>query len=120
MALSLMLRPGKKKRVARAALRRTDFGGLENHFLAAAIALAVAGPSVSVFGQEFQQESIRTPQPPRYQNFAANPAEAVLFRAGPFSGTGDLSLGYTFNDNANTTGGTTTGTGKLSQNQIFE
>jgi hypothetical protein len=111
--------------VLRAALRRTDFGGLENHFLAAAIALAVAGSSVSVFGQEFQQESIRTPERPRYQNFAANPAEAVLFRAGPFSGTGDLSLGYTFNDNANTTGtsttGTsTTGTSKLSLNQIFE
>lgn len=99
----------------RAALRRTDFGGLESHFLAAAIALTVAGPSVSAFGQEFQQESIRTPEPPRYQTFAV-PAEPVLFRAGPFSGTGDVALGYSYNDNANTT----TGTGKLSQNQVSE
>ena len=103
-----------------AALRRTNFGGLENLLLAATIALALAGPSASVFGQEFQQESIRTPEPPRYQTFAANPAEAVLFRAGPFLGTGDLGLGYTFNDNANTTGTTTAGISKLSQNQIFE
>jgi hypothetical protein len=106
--------------VSRAALRRTDFGGLENHFLAAALALAVAGPSVSVFGQEFRQESIRTPEPLRYQSFAFNPLEPVLFRAGPFSGTGDVGLGYTFNDNANAIGTTTTGISKLSQNQIFE
>jgi hypothetical protein len=66
------------------------------------------------------QESIRTPEPPRYQTFAVNPAEAVLFRAGPFSGTGDLSLSYTFNDNADTTGTTTTGISKISLNQIFE
>ena len=104
----------------RAALRRTDFGGLENHFLAAAIAVAVAAPSVSAFGQEFQQESIRTPQPPRYQTFAPNPAEEVLFRAGPFSGTGGLSLGYSYNDNASTSGTTTTGISKISANQIFE
>lgn len=103
----------------RAALRRTDFGGLENHFLAAALALAVAGPYVSVFGQEFRQDSIRTPEPPRYQSFAFNPQEPVLFRAGPFSGTGAVGLGYTFNDNANTTG-TTTGISKLSLNQVFE
>jgi hypothetical protein len=101
------------------ALRRTDFGGLENHFLAAALALAVAGPSVSVFGQEFLQESIRTPQPLRYQSFAFNPLEPVLFRVGPFSGTGDVGLGYSFNDNANTVGNNT-GISKLSQNQIFE
>lgn len=105
--------------MSRAALRRTDFGGLENHFLAAALALAVAGPSVSVFGQEFLQESIRTPQPLRYQSFAFNPLEPVLFRVGPFSGTGDVGLGYSFNDNANTVGNNT-GISKLSQNQIFE
>jgi hypothetical protein len=103
-----------------AAPRLTDFGGLENHFLAAAIALAVAGPSVSVLGQEFHQESIRTPEPPRYQSFAFNPEQPVLFRVGPFSGTGDVGLGYTYNDNANTTGSTTNGTSKLSLNQIFE
>jgi hypothetical protein len=103
-----------------AAPRLTDFGGLENHFLAAAWALAVVGPSVSVFGQEFRQESIRTPEPLRYQSFAFNPLEPVLFRAGPFSGTGDVGLGYTFNDNANTIGSTTSGISKLSQNQIFE
>jgi hypothetical protein len=112
--------------VPRAALRRTDFGGLENHFLAAAIALTVAGPSVSAFGQEFRQESIRTPEPPRYQTFAVNPAEPGLFRAGPFSGTGDVALGYSYNDNAATTGTTTTGASKttgvskISLNQVFE
>src|SRR6202007_1217070 len=84
------------------------------------MALALTGPSVSVFGQEFQEESIRTPEPPRYQNFAFNPSQPVLFRAGPFSGTGDVGLGYTFNDNANTTTTTTNGTSKLSLNQIFE
>ena len=103
-----------------AAPRLTDFGRLENHFLAAALALAVAGPSVSVFGQEFPQESIRTPEPPRYQTFAFNPEQPVLFRAGPFSGTGGVELGYNFNDNADTTGTTTTGISKLSLNQIFE
>ena len=93
------------------------------------MALAVAGPAVTVFGQEFQQESIRTPEPPRYQTFAFNPEQPVLFRAGPFSGTGAVGLGYNFNDNANTTGTTTTGTSQgttttgtsqLSQSQIFE
>jgi hypothetical protein len=84
------------------------------------MALAVAGPSVSVFGQEFRQESIRTPEPPHYQTFAFNPEEPVLFRAGPFSGTGDVGLGYSYNDNANTVGTTTTGISKLSSNQIFE
>jgi hypothetical protein len=102
--------------VLRAALRLTDFGGLENHFLAAAIAVAVAAPSVGAFGQE----SIRTPEPPRYQSFAFNPEQPVLFRAGPFSGTGEVGLGYTFNDNANTNGTTTTGTSKISLSQIFE
>jgi len=106
--------------VPRAALRRTDFGGLENHFLAAVVALAVAVPSVSAFGQEFRQESIRTPEPPHYRSFAFNPEQPVLFRAGPFSGTGDIGLGYTFNDNANAIGTTTTGISKLSLNQIFE
>jgi hypothetical protein len=106
--------------VPRAALRRTDFGGLENHFLAAVVALAVVVPSVSAFGQEFRQESIRTPEPPHYQSFAFNPEQPVLFRAGPFSGTGDIGLGYTFNDNANAIGTTTTGISKLSLNQIFE
>jgi hypothetical protein len=90
------------------------------HFVAAAMALAVAGPSVSVFGQAFRQESIRTPEPLHYQTFAFNPEEPVLFRAGPFSGTGDVGLGYSFNDNADTTGTTATGFSKLSQNQIFE
>jgi hypothetical protein len=106
--------------VPRAALRRTDFGRLENHFLAAAIAVAVAAPSVSASAQEFQQESIRTPEPPRYQTFAFNPAEEVLFRAGPFSGTSDVALGYSYNDNASTTSTTTTGISKISLNQIFE
>jgi hypothetical protein len=106
--------------VRSAAPGLTDFGGLENHFLAAAIALAVAGPSVSVFGQEFRQESIRTPEAPRYQTFAFNPEQPVLFRVGPFSGTGDVGLGYSYNDNANTTGSTTNGISELSLNQIFE
>jgi hypothetical protein len=103
--------------VPRAALRRTDFGGLENHFLAAVVALAVAAPSISAFGQgsTFLLESIRTPQPLRYQTFAVNPAEAVLFRAGPFSGTADTALGYTFTDNADLTESS-----KISLNQIFE
>jgi hypothetical protein len=111
MALSLMRRPGKKNVLLRAALRRTDFGGLEEPFLPAAIAFTL----VVLIGGAFGQESVRTPEPPRYQTFAVNPAEPVLFRAGPFSGTGDLALGYTFNDNANTTGSE-----KLSLNQIFE
>ena len=84
------------------------------------MALAVAGPSISVFGQAFRQDSIRTPEPPRYQAFAFNPEEPVLFRAGPFSGTGDVGLGYSYNDNADTVGTTTTGLSKLSSNQIFE
>jgi hypothetical protein len=102
--------------VPRAALRRTDFGGLEEPFLAAAIGLALVMFVVGAFGQE----SIRTPEPPRYQSFAPNPAEEVIFRAGPFSGTGELSLGYSYNDNAGTSGTTTTGPGKISLNQIFE
>jgi hypothetical protein len=100
------------------APRLTDYVGLKNYLLAAAI--VVAGPSVSVFGQEFRQESIRTPEPPHYQTFAFNPEEPVLFRAGPFSGTGSVGLGYSYNDNANTVGTTTAGITKLSSNQIFE
>jgi hypothetical protein len=84
------------------------------------MALALVGPSVSGFGQEFRQDSIRTPQPPRYQTFAFNPEEPVLFRAGPFSGTGDVGLGYSYNDNANTSGTGTGGVSTLSSNQIFE
>jgi hypothetical protein len=67
----------------------------------------------------FGQQSVRTPEAPLYHTFAT---EAGLFRAGPFSGTADVALDYSFNDNANTTNGTAnpTGTGKVSLNQIAE
>jgi hypothetical protein len=93
-----------------------EHGGLRKYSAVAGIIAAMASLAFDALGQE----SIRTPEPPRYQTFAVNPAEAVLFRAGPFSGTGDLSLSYTFNDNADTTGTTTTGISKISLNQIFE
>jgi hypothetical protein len=86
-----------------------EHGGLRNYSTIAGIIAAMVSLAFGALGQE----SIRTPESPRYQTFAVNPAEAVLFRVGPFSGTGDLTLGYTFNDNANTTE-----SGKLSANQI--
>src|SRR5258707_2838643 len=63
---------------------------------------------------------MRLHDPPYYGSFVFTPEQQVLFRAGPFSGTGDIGLGYTFNDNANAIGTTNTGISKLSLNQIFE
>ena len=87
------------------------------------------------------QGSVRTPDLLGFQNFLPSaqqanpnlinaPIEPIgsaptnattqqglsIARFGPFSGTADAAVGYSFNDNANTSG---TG-GKLSLNQIFE
>ena len=104
--------------MSRAAIRRTlTSRGVEGKFLAVAIALASGVLSQGASGQ-----SVRTPEVPLYHTFSVNPAQLSLFKAGPFSGTADVELGYSFNDNANTTNGTTniTGTGTVSLNQIFQ
>src|ERR1700685_2546932 len=61
------------------------------------------------------QQSVRTPDVPPFTTFAPNPEEATFLRAGPFSGTGELGVGYLYTDNANTTDLT-----KLSMNEVFE
>ena len=61
------------------------------------------------------QQSVRTPDVPPFTTFAPNPAEETFVRAGPFSGTAVLGVGYLYTDNANTTD-----IGKLSMNEVFE
>jgi hypothetical protein len=81
---------------------------------AGAIIFVTAWLAFAAFGQQ----SIRTPDVPPFTEFVPNPEEGTFVRVGPFSGTATLGLGYLYTDNANTTG--TTGTGKLSLNEIFE
>jgi hypothetical protein len=83
----------------------------ERHLPAATIALAVFSLSLAALGQQ----SIRTPEAPLYQSFQPNPAQTSFVRLGPFSGNADVGMGYSFTDNANTTG-----TDKISLNQVYE
>jgi hypothetical protein len=76
--------------------------------------LATASVEFAALGQQ----SVRTPEVPPFTEFVPNPEEGTFVRVGPFSGTAALGLGYLYTDNANTTG--TTGTEKLSLNEIFE
>jgi hypothetical protein len=71
--------------------------------------------TVSLAFAALGQESVRTPDVPPFTTFAPNPEEQTFIRAGPFSGTLGLGVGYLYTDNANVTD-----TGKLSQSQIFE
>jgi hypothetical protein len=61
------------------------------------------------------QQSVRTPDVPPFTEFAPNPEQQTFVRIGPFSGTAAVGLGYLYTDNANTTG-----TEKLSLNEIFQ
>jgi hypothetical protein len=61
------------------------------------------------------QQSVRTPDVPPFTEFAPNPEEETFIRAGPFSGTAGLGVGYLYTDNANTTT-----VDKLSLNETFE
>jgi hypothetical protein len=83
----------------------------EGHLRAATIALALFSLSLAALGQQ----SVRTPEAPLYQSFQPNPAQTSFVRLGPFSGNADVGVGYSFNDNANTTE-----TDKISQNQFYE
>jgi hypothetical protein len=83
----------------------------ERHLLATSIALALFSFSLAALGQQ----SIRTPEAPLYQSFQPNPAQTSFVRLGPFSGNADAGMGYSFTDNANTTG-----TDKISLNQVYE
>jgi hypothetical protein len=83
--------------------------------------------TVSLAFAALGQQSVRTPDVPPFTTFVPNPKEQTFVRAGPFSGTAALGVGYLYTDNANTTGtsgttGTTgtTGTGKVALNEIFE
>jgi hypothetical protein len=71
--------------------------------------------TVSLAFAALGQQSVRTPDVTPFTTFAPNPEEQTFVRAGPFSGTLGLGLGYLYTDNANTTD-----TGKLSLNEIFE
>jgi hypothetical protein len=71
------------------------------------------------------QQSVRTPDVPPFTTFVPNPKEQTFVRAGPFSGTAELGVGYLYTDNANTTSTNTTSTktttaGKVALNEIFE
>jgi hypothetical protein len=83
----------------------------EGHLRAATIALAMFSLSLAALGQQ----SIRTPEAPLYQSFQPNPAQTSFVRLGPFAGNADVGMGYSFTDNANTTG-----TDKISLNQVYE
>ena len=74
--------------------------------------------TVSLAFSALGQQSVRTPDVPPFTTFVPNPEEGTFVRVGPFSGTATLGLGYLYTDNANTSG--TTGTGKLSLNEIFQ
>jgi hypothetical protein len=83
----------------------------KGHLRAATIALAMFSLSLAALGQQ----SIRTPEAPLYQSFQPNPAQTSFVRLGPFSGNADVGIGYSFNDNSNTSE-----TDKISLNQIYE
>ena len=78
---------------------------------AAAITLATVSFGLGAFAQN----SVRTPDLPPFQTFVPNAEEQTFIRVGPFSGTGEAGVGYSYTDNANTTL-----TDKLSRNQFFE
>lgn len=78
---------------------------------AAAITLVTVSLALGALGQQ----SIRTPDIPGFKTFVPNPEQMSFVRFGPFSGTADVAVGYTFTDNANTTE-----TDKLSLNETFE
>ncbi|MBV8214821.1 MAG: hypothetical protein JOZ08_16565 [Verrucomicrobia bacterium] len=61
------------------------------------------------------QQSVRTPDVAPFTTFAPAPEEGTFIRAGPFSGTAGLGVGYLYTDNANTTD-----IEKLSMNEVFE
>jgi hypothetical protein len=71
--------------------------------------------SLSLAFASLGQQSVRTPDVPPFTTFVPNPEEQTFVRAGPFSGTLGLGVGYLYTDNANT--GTTE---KLSMNEVFE
>jgi hypothetical protein len=71
--------------------------------------------TVSIAFAALGQQSVRTPDVPPFTTFVPNPEEQTLVRAGPFSGTAGLGVGYLYTDNANTTA-----TEKESLNEIFE
>src|ERR1700730_6275798 len=83
----------------------------ERHLPATTVALALFSFSLAALGQQ----SIRTPEATRYQSFQPNPSQTSFVRLGPFSGNADVGMGYSFTDNANTTG-----TDKISLNQVYE
>jgi hypothetical protein len=76
---------------------------------------AILLTTVSLSFAALGQQSVRTPDVPPFTTFAPNPEEQTFIRAGPFSGTLGLGVGYLYTDNANTTD-----ISKLSQNQVFE
>jgi hypothetical protein len=84
---------------------------LRSFLPAGAILLAIVSLAFSALGQQ----SVRTPDVPPFTTFLPNPEEETFIRAGPFSGTLGLGLGYLYTDNANTTN-----VEKLSLNEIFE
>lgn len=71
--------------------------------------------TVSLVFAAVGQQSVRTPDVPPFTKFVPNPEEQTFVRAGPFSGTAGLGIGYLYTDNANATE-----TGKLAENEIFE
>jgi hypothetical protein len=71
--------------------------------------------TVSLAFAALGQQSVRTPDVPPFTTFVPNPEEQTFIRAGPFSGTLGLGVGYLYNDNANTTT-----TEKEALNEIFE
>ena len=78
---------------------------------AAAITIATVSLAFGALGQQ----SIRTPEVPLFHTFLPNPAQTSFLRLGPFSGTAAVAVGYTFNDDANTSGSS-----KISLNEIYE
>jgi hypothetical protein len=76
--------------------------------------------TVSLAFAALGQQSVRTPDVPPFTTFVPNPKEQTFVRAGPFSGTAGLGVGYLYTDNANTGSANTTTTGKVALNEIFE
>jgi hypothetical protein len=77
--------------------------------------VAIMLATVSLAWSGLGQQSVRTPDVPPFTEFAPNPEQQTFVRVGPFSGTAAVGLGYLYTDNANTTG-----TEKLSLNEIFQ
>jgi hypothetical protein len=78
-------------------------------------ATAIIAATVSLAFAALGQQSVRTPDVPPFTTFVPTPEDQTFVRAGPFSGTLGLGVGYLYTDNANT--GTTE---KLAMNEIFE